>query len=727
MDIKLKKWKSIISFTAFFIGTTLLLSGVLDLLQEIRWQGPAELMSILKTDDYQTTDEFRRFIESRLETFLVMADSRETESPSGGESAELISETAEEWWDFAYSTNYYNDYYISPEDIHNAVKDDKNLLYTVIRDGDILYTNAEGYELDGGALPEGYNFLLYFDGEKVRIVKDGKEEEIYGDGYYREGSKWYVPGYRNFTVSGEMQKTRVWMAAAKEPLLYTVTGYQTKGYQYSDNRLYWIKQRISEVKRNVKADFAGLAAGCLTLCLYLLLRADKKHADRFLAKLTRKAVFEVKLAAFAAALILPVTLWSARNRAWLSWDTFKMIWQETNLVTAVEETGGWHFVFGKGFAVCLFWAVWTCLNDLKYNKEEWKHSICYRFYTAKKMQCSMAKRMLLRYLPAFAAVVYLAAAVTVSVITGSAGSAVSSVLLTAGVLLLTVTQAFYLKKLNQDALALETLGERIGKIREGDYGTAEETQADSELQVILTQLEDIRRGMGQAVDEQMKSERMKVELIANVSHDIKTPLTSIISYIQFLKEETGLPPHVQDYIRILDEKAFRLKNMVQDVFIVSKAASGELPIHLEALDYGKLLRQTIGEMEEQMNASGLYFKTDIPEEPVMIQADGPRMYRVFQNLIQNAIKYSLRGSRVYIALKVEEGTALASIKNTSMAEVDPGKQYAERFCRGDKSRTDGGSGLGLSIAQSFTEACGGKFVLKIDADLFTVTISFPTI
>ncbi|MDE6517261.1 MAG: HAMP domain-containing histidine kinase, partial [Acetatifactor sp.] len=248
--------------------------------------------------------------------------------------------------------------------------------------------------------------------------------------------------------------------------------------------------------------------------------------------------------------------------------------------------------------------------------------------------------------------------------------------------------------------------------------------AGHDLEDTIAQLEDIRHGMANAVDEQMKSERMKVELIANVSHDIKTPLTSIISYVQFLKEEKELPEHVQDYVKILDEKSQRLKNMVQDVFAVSKAASGELPMHMEELDFGKLLRQTLADMEERIGESKVTFRTEIPESPVMIMADGQRMYRVFQNLFQNAIQYSLDGSRVFVTLQRNGCLAVASVKNTSLQELEKDKDFTERFTRGDQSRTDGGSGLGLSIAQSFTEACGGSFSWETNADLFVVTVSF---
>ena len=317
-----------------------------------------------------------------------------------------------------------------------------------------------------------------------------------------------------------------------------------------------------------------------------------------------------------------------------------------------------------------------------------------------------------------------------------------------------------LKKNMKAAREVEALSRRITEIRNGDYGegwskapgsgpeaqnengeapgnshdpkpdgsvSGHEAECSQDLQPVMARLEDIRHGMAAAVDEQMKSQRMKVELIANVSHDIKTPLTSIISYVELLKQEEGLPDHIRDYVRILDEKSQRLKNMVTDVFAVSKAASGELPMEMEELDFGKLLRQTLADMEEQIEHSSVVFRTEIPDAAVTIMADGQRLYRVFQNLFQNAIKYSLQGSRVYVALHTDGSAAVASVKNTSSRELEKGKDFAERFARGDASRTDGGSGLGLSIAQSFTEACGGEFTWETDADLFIVKIAFQVL
>ena len=165
--------------------------------------------------------------------------------------------------------------------------------------------------------------------------------------------------------------------------------------------------------------------------------------------------------------------------------------------------------------------------------------------------------------------------------------------------------------------------------------------------------------------------------------------------------------------------------MVQDVFEVSKAASGELPLRLERLDLCRLLAQTLADMDEAITQSGLQLRTTLPGAPVWITADGDRLYRVFQNLLQNALQYALAGSRVYVSLEVQAGWAEASIKNTSREELPAGVDFTARFVRGDTSRTDGGSGLGLAIASSFAAACGGSLLVETDADLFTARVRFP--
>ena len=271
------------------------------------------------------------------------------------------------------------------------------------------------------------------------------------------------------------------------------------------------------------------------------------------------------------------------------------------------------------------------------------------------------------------------------------------------------------------------LADQVESVRAGNLAKPLELPQDTDLQDMAEALNDIQAGMKAALEEQTRSERMKVELVSNVSHDLKTPLTSILSYAELLRQE-DLPPAAADYAKIIDEKAHRLKSMVQDVFEVSKAAADQLPVTLEQLDLAKLLRQTLADMDGPIQRSPLTFRVDLPEEPVMIVADGKRLYRVFQNLIQNALQYALEGSRVYLTLKTAvpaAGQAEVSLRNTSRSELPEGVDFTARFVRGDGSRTDGGSGLGLSIAKSFTEASGGAFRVETMADLFTAVVTFP--
>lgn len=226
--------------------------------------------------------------------------------------------------------------------------------------------------------------------------------------------------------------------------------------------------------------------------------------------------------------------------------------------------------------------------------------------------------------------------------------------------------------------------------------------------------------------EQMEAERMKLELITNVSHDLKTPLTSIINYVQLLKNEE-MSEDAKTYVQIIDRKSERLRNMVLDVFAISKAAAGQLEVDMQQLDFGKLIAQTVADMDQEIQESTFTFKLDMPQEPVEIITDGNRMFRVFQNLIDNALKYSLAYSRVYISLNCHGNQAVASIKNVSRDELNSKVDYTDRFVRGDQNRSEPGSGLGLAIAKSFTEYCGGTFDISADADLFCANVTFPIV
>ena len=238
-------------------------------------------------------------------------------------------------------------------------------------------------------------------------------------------------------------------------------------------------------------------------------------------------------------------------------------------------------------------------------------------------------------------------------------------------------------------------------------------------------LEKVNESLDKSVKRQIKSEQMKIELITNVSHDLKTPLTSIIGYIDLLKKE-DMSPEAQDYVSVISQKSEHLKDMIQDLFEISKATSGNAELVLEKLDMNKLLQQTLGDMEDRISSSGKIIRTILPEEPLYISGDGKRLYRVYQNLIENALKYSMNGTRIYVEGRVEDQKVITEVKNIASYEMDfTADKIVERFQRGDVNRTTEGHGLGLAIAKSFSEACGGHLDIVIDGDMFKGIISYP--
>ena len=231
--------------------------------------------------------------------------------------------------------------------------------------------------------------------------------------------------------------------------------------------------------------------------------------------------------------------------------------------------------------------------------------------------------------------------------------------------------------------------------------------------------------MAKSVEEQVKSERMKVDLITNVSHDLKTPLTSIISYIDLLSRDEALSDEARDYVTILEKKAERLKNIVTDLFDLAKTTSGNVKAEFSIMDMRKLVEQTLIEMDDKITSSGFEIITAYDVENAQFQGDANRMYRVVQNVIDNALKYSLKGSRIYIHVQDAGKKWKLSVTNTAAYRMEfTEEEILERFTRGDESRTTEGSGLGLSIADSFTRFCGGDFHVKIRGDQFTVEIAF---
>ena len=239
-------------------------------------------------------------------------------------------------------------------------------------------------------------------------------------------------------------------------------------------------------------------------------------------------------------------------------------------------------------------------------------------------------------------------------------------------------------------------------------------------------LNHINEGVQLAVDDRMKSERMKTELITNVSHDIKTPLTSIINYVNLLENEKIENEKVNNYIHILKEKSYRLEQLTEDLVEASKISSGNIVLDMVRINLVELVYQTAGEFNEKFEQRNLTIFTKMPKESIVVMADGRRIWRVLENLYNNVAKYALEGTRVYVELDKKEDEAVFSIKNISSKPLNiPSDELTERFIRGDVSRTTEGSGLGLSIAKNLTTLMGGTFDIILDGDLFKVMITFP--
>lgn len=770
MDTKWKKSKAVLGFVAFLLGISLLLEGALFFGTKLTSSGSRRWISDSFASDWRDTTEFRGFVSHRLERLIMMG------AGGGGQVYRYNS-----------SSGGLAQMQTRADAIHSALKEDKNLLYRVEKEGKVLYSNSDilspGMTLS--RLPEGYHFLLQFDGEKVRVWQDAKELDIYGDGYYRferidEPCQWYVPGYKNFTVDEAGSKVKVTMAVIDNPQIFIKGSYGSSGTN-EYNELYYLKQNLSTYRESILGHAVRMGAGLALVAVYFLLRRDKKRADMALVWGTGKIWFEVKI---LAALLLVFfcmprmeylgDVWQELTFAYgdtpqassaavpgdisigwemldqLSGEERDIILQEygyaqiasveqssdfATAVTVLTENGGWllreylsELADHPLNLLVVFWGLYLLiLNDWRYNKRPWRQGVI-AMLAAWGLDLPIQKR-LSRVCGLTALAVLLLGAVNLNMLvyesSYNGGVPLEAVwaVVTPAALLLLVTVAF-LWRLRRLWTDFGAVSDQAAAIRAGRLERELTLQKGSDLSALADDLNHIGQGLHQAVEERTRSERMKVELVTNVSHDLKTPLTSIISYTELLAQEP-LDPPASEYVQIMGEKAQRLKAMVQDVFEVSKAASRQLPVNLERLDYARLLRQTLADMAQAIEDSGLILRTSIPETEVPITADSDRLYRVFQNLIGNALKYSLPGSRVYLSLTVEGGTASASVRNTSAAELKPGTEYTARFVRGDESRTDGGSGLGLSIADSFTKACGGTLAVTTQADLFTATVTFP--
>lgn len=289
-----------------------------------------------------------------------------------------------------------------------------------------------------------------------------------------------------------------------------------------------------------------------------------------------------------------------------------------------------------------------------------------------------------------------------------------------------VTLKMLLDRMNKT----KKIREKIKNMYDGnkDSVALNEEEYRGELKEVAHWLNDISGGLTNAIEEAMKSERLKTELITNVSHDIKTPLTSIINYVDLMKQENIENEKVKEYLEILDNKSQRLKKLTEDLVEASKASSGNIKLNIEKLNVKELIKQVRGEFEDKFEQKGLEIIENLPDTEVYIEADSRYMFRVMENMYVNISKYALENSRVYVDVKKENDIVKIELKNISRDKLNISvDELMQRFVRGDSARTTEGSGLGISIANSLTKLQKGKFDIYLDGDLFKVVIEFKVI
>lgn len=390
------------------------------------------------------------------------------------------------------------------------------------------------------------------------------------------------------------------------------------------------------------------------------------------------------------------------------------------------------FLCAMLYLLCIYAIVYILCADLYFNRFRFfKNNIflyLFRHYKEYEKRKSMEKLLLarLRWYSVFLGISFCAANGFLIAYLARQGDMFFLILM---LLCCVLALAFYFrykifyKHFLEDVSALSG---QVEQLKAGEYEGRLELSHGSLLQPVADSLASIQDGIRDTVDEYVKNEHMKIDLITNVSHDLKTPLTSIVSYVSLLSKEKDLPPRAKEYVQVLEDKSQRLKHLIEDLFDLSKASSRNIEVHREILDFGKLARQVCADLEDIIAASGLKFVYKLSEDPVIIRSDGNRLHRVLDNLVVNAIKYSMAGTRVHLSLSVRLNTAVFEISNVSATEID----YTEdeiigRFVRGDKNRSTDGSGLGLAIAKSYTELCGGTMRIFLDGDLFKAVLYFP--
>ncbi|HHW49053.1 MAG TPA: HAMP domain-containing histidine kinase [Clostridiaceae bacterium] len=676
MDTKLKKSKPFLVWLCFFVGANIIVSAImLGIAASDEIYCDIDEIRIALKLDLKASQNFKIHITSEFDYLAQHISDNSDMFIASGKSLDILNDEGE------------------------------NLIYYAVnpKTGKVLTNSKTDFGISEKgipSLPEGYDYYLYYNGEKFLAEQDGKPLDIYRNdsGYKMSVLQRYID--ENFSAdTPDIKGCKILLMVRKDIV----------ENPYANSFLYQLRKDLETIRWIIIIFAVVFLFGVALLALSVAKWKIKKEFDKKLIKISGAIWFEIKL---VISLIAFIFLFALLFNQYYHYDVVGFLF--ARIVPA---------------ALCCWW-LHLMFIDLAANRRKFfsHNSInsLIKLYRTIERKKPFQKAMLLRVYALIATealLVFLTCVFSIGTVVGGEGGLIIPVLVfvAAGIYLI----YRYLRRYSNTINDIGKIVDHIEAIKNGDMETKLTLNPDADLYLAAENLNKVQEGISRAVEEKVRSERMKVELITNVSHDLKTPLTSIISYTDLLSKEENLPEHVKDYVKILMQKSERLKTLIQDIFDLSKATSGVMKVEIEKLDLGKLIRQTLADLDEQISQSGLLFRINMPDEPVYIMSDGKKLYRVFLNLICNALKYSLAGSRVYISLNVENNKAVAEIKNIANYEMNfKEDEVIERFVRGDKSRTTEGSGLGLAIAHSFTQVCGGNMDVKVDGDLFKVVLEF---
>lgn len=696
MDTRSKKYKAFKVWICFFLGLNILGFFIVMGLSVVGEFDLAMLGSDLKeTQNFKHTlalifDTLARYITDNLEIFDDIDESNQSE--------DLLRREA-----------------IIDLHLKSLEDEGENLIYYAKNPKtNRVFTNAQGdMGIESGdmiSLPKGYNFYLYYDGERFLGEKDGKSIDIYhrGSGYKSTLLRSYLEQPDSYTESSgtgnrvltnyrefyDIQGCQI-LLAVKEDIVENPYGYSS---------LYALQKGTIYFKWIIAGALLVFVLSIGFLMVSIIKRRYRREFEMVIGSMLGKIAIEIKI---VAALIFILSL--------------------LNLFDRLYHVEFYHMGFITGLC---FWWVYLVWIDLRINGTYvFSNNIINKllqWYKAFERKRPFQKALLLRLYTLTGLEVLLIILTGIFILMTFASN--NGIFFFIALALFLIGIYLYYRYVRRYNCTLEDIGRVIDhteQIKQGDVSTKLQPSPNSDLYILGENLNAIQDGIAKAVDRSIKSERMKVELITNVSHDLKTPLTSIISYVDLLSKEENLPEHVKDYIKVLGQKSERLKLLIQDLFDLSKVVSGEIEVEMKTLDLAKLIEQTLADLKDKITESQLTFRVGLPESPVPITSDGNKLYRVFLNLLQNTLKYSLKGTRVYIDLISDDKKARVTIKNTANYEMNfSEEEIIERFVRGDRARSSEGSGLGLAIAQNFTHSCGGDFDIKVDGDLFKAILTF---